>query len=520
MFTTFSRDIGLRKLRETRLAESEERFRRTFEQAAVGIAQLGLDGRLLWCNEKLSAILRATREDLTQRCCADLIAPEDARTVAGLELLLSGEVASHEAEVRLRRDDGTLVWAQLSLSLARDERGRALSYVLVAADATDRRRAHQLEHRLAQILEATPDFVGTMTVDRQPVFLNAAGRAMIGVPVGDPSEPDDVLVHHPEWARRLLLEEALPAVLAGQTWSGETAFLTRTGEEVPTLQVLFAHGGTEPGEQLITTIAHDISEMKRAQVAIEEARHEAERANGAKSQVLANLSHELRTPLTSVIGFSEMLADGHYGEVSARQRECLGNIVEAGHHLLDLINDVLDLAKVEAGRLTLLMDELDAGTLVADLVATIRVLAERKELAVELEIASGLPAVHADARRVKQIVINLLSNAVKFTPEGGWIAVAVLPGDGGDGVRIEVRDSGIGIAPEDQGCLFEPFRQLDASYRRSQQGTGLGLALTRKLAELHGGRVWLESAGVGQGSTFHVALPRWGEAGSNHGDPG
>jgi PAS domain S-box-containing protein len=512
LLSTVARDITMQKLAEAELRESEQRFRGTFEQAAMGLAHLGIDGRLLWVNETLCRIFERRRGELLGRPLADVYPALAGGDPLGLARLLAGELERFELEGLLLRRQGGVTSTRLRLSLLRDDDGKARYFVAVVEDVTDRLRARESEQRLGKVLESTPDFVGTMTAGRRAVYLNAAGRALVGIGEGEDMAAIEPFRFHPEWARRLI-EKALPAVLAGHTWTGESALLARNGREIPVLQVMFAHRGLDDTELLVTTIARDISELKRVQATIEEAKANAERANRAKSEFLANMSHELRTPLNAVIGFAEMLVDRHYGELGERQGQCLGHILEAGHHLLDLINDILDLAKVEAGRLTLDAVELDAGLLVTDLVEAVRVLAERKRVALAVEVGEGLPRIAADPRRLKQIILNLLSNAVKFTLDGGRIVVSVRPaaarggpGDAG-GIWFAVADSGIGIRAEDQARLFQPFEQIDASYRRSQQGTGLGLALSRRLAELHGGRVWVESAGAGRGSTFHLVLP-------------
>ena len=215
------------------------------------------------------------------------------------------------------------------------------------------------------------------------------------------------------------------------------------------------------------------------------------------------MSHELRTPLNAILGFSELLQDG--GETADTRVIYLRTIHDSGAHLLALINDILDLAKVEAGQMDLHLEEVDAPEIVGGVVATVQPLAERKHIAVEALSDDGI-RLTADAGKVKQILYNLLSNAIKFTPEGGLVRVRVQTSAAGEAVRFSVTDTGIGIAEEDQERVFHEFQQVDGAASRHYEGTGLGLALTRRFAELHGGRVWLESR-LGHGSTFHVELP-------------
>ncbi len=244
---------------------------------------------------------------------------------------------------------------------------------------------------------------------------------------------------------------------------------------------------------------------------------ELERVNRAKAQFLANMSHELRTPLNSVIGFSDLLLLGGQGSLTDDQRDALETIARNGRHLLELVNDVLDLAKVDAGRLDLHLRQVDLRAMVPDVLAGIESLVRARSHTIVLELGDAPLVVQADETRARQVLFNLLSNAVKFTPPGGTITVrggrerTLLPvGEGRlaerEAVRITVADTGIGIAAEDLPRLFSEFTQLDASLGRRYEGTGLGLALCRRMMELHGGRIGVESTPT-QGSTFWVDFP-------------
>jgi signal transduction histidine kinase len=229
---------------------------------------------------------------------------------------------------------------------------------------------------------------------------------------------------------------------------------------------------------------------------------ELEAANRHKSEFLANMSHELRTPLNAIIGFSEVLGQGIFGEVNGKQKEYLEDILSSGKHLLSLINDILDLSKVEAGRMELERSTFSVAAALESGLTIVRERASRHGISLRAALAPDLPHIEADERKVKQILYNLLSNAVKFTPDGGRVEVSARA-ENGD-VRIDVTDTGIGIAPADQARIFEEFRQVGRE--RSREGTGLGLTLTKKYVELHGGRLWVEST-PGKGSTFSFTLP-------------
>ena len=237
---------------------------------------------------------------------------------------------------------------------------------------------------------------------------------------------------------------------------------------------------------------------------IQEKSAQLEIANKHKSDFLANMSHELRTPLNAIIGFSEVLSERMFGEINEKQADYLKDIHESGKHLLSLINDILDLSKIEAGRMDLEVSTFDLPTALSNAMTLVRERAQRHGIELSLDVDKRLGAFDADERKFKQIVLNLLSNAVKFTPDGGKVDVSAKKYDGK--IEVAVKDTGIGIAPEDQAAVFEEFKQVGRDYTKKAEGTGLGLALTRRFVELHGGEVQLESA-PGKGSTFTVLLP-------------
>jgi signal transduction histidine kinase len=228
-----------------------------------------------------------------------------------------------------------------------------------------------------------------------------------------------------------------------------------------------------------------------------------EAASRHKSEFLANMSHELRTPLNAIIGFSEVLAQGMFGDINEKQTEYLHDILESGRHLLSLINDILDLSKIEAGRMELELTDFNVSQAIQNASILVRERAIRRGIALHEVIEEGVGDIRGDERKVKQVLLNLLSNAIKFTPEGGRIEVRAASTDGM--VEVSVTDTGVGIAPADQEVVFEEFRQVGTADKKAE-GTGLGLALAKKFIELHRGRIWVESE-LGRGSTFTFTLP-------------
>jgi signal transduction histidine kinase len=247
---------------------------------------------------------------------------------------------------------------------------------------------------------------------------------------------------------------------------------------------------------------------------LEEANLRLAEALRVKSEFLANMSHELRTPLNSIIGFSELLEDQLFGLLNEKQQGYIKNILTSGRHLLGLINNLLDFSEVEAGRLVLRPEAIPLRPTLEGVLATFQPQARAKGLTLALQVAEDLPMAVADPLRVTQILDHLLSNAVKFTPEGGTVRVTArrvasdeLPVTRGEFVEISVSDTGIGIEAAELPKLFQPFVQLEHFLTKAYQGTGLGLALTKRLVELHGGRIWAESEGKGRGATFTFTLP-------------
>jgi signal transduction histidine kinase len=337
---------------------------------------------------------------------------------------------------------------------------------------------------------------------RRPISRdNLAGRAML----------DSLTIHVPDSALLDPKEYADALAMAREhNWRAAVAAPMLREGSVASGAIMLRK--TEPGaftprqiELLETFAAQAVIALENVRLftEIQEKSHQLEIASQHKSQFLANMSHELRTPLNAIIGYTEMMADGLYGNVGEKAQGVLERVQSNGRHLLGLINDVLDLSKIEAGQLVLAIEEYSVADMVATVLSATESLARAKNLKLGSAVAPGLPTGRGDARRLTQVLLNLVGNAIKFTDHGGVEIKAARPGDR---FEIAVVDTGPGIAPADQARIFDEFQQLDNTSTRRKGGTGLGLSISRHIVELHGGRIAVESE-VGRGSTFRISLP-------------
>jgi PAS domain S-box-containing protein len=439
-------------------------------------------------------------------------------------------------ELTYIRKDESRVAAMVSVTALRDAEDAIIGYLLIGTDNTARKQIEEERRKLDQrlrdqqfytrsLIESTIDAL--MTTDPRGIItdVNKQMEALTGC-------TRDELIGAPfkncftEAARA---EAAINRVLSeGKVANYELTVRARDG----TLTVVSCNAATfhdrERTLQGVFAAARDVTEVKRIEQALQQKNAELEAASRMKSEFLANMSHELRTPLNAIMGFSEVLTDGLIGTMTDPQRALVGTIFGSGQHLLALINDILDLSKVEAGKMDLDLEPVPLAPLFANSLSIIREKAEARRIRLIVEAAADLGSIQADSRKVKQIVYNLLSNAVKFTPDAGQVtlrasrvpraavgrasscrAAHTLALDGhdfADFLEITVVDTGIGISPDQMDSLFKPFSQIDSGLARRFEGTGLGLAMVKQLAELHGGAVGVGSV-VGEGSCFTIWLP-------------
>ena len=309
---------------------------------------------------------------------------------------------------------------------------------------------------------------------------------------------------------RELLETILPQKTTFDNYEVEHDFTT-IGRRIMLLNARQIERGAGK-ERIILLAIEDITERREIEKGLEKAHDELQelavelkRTTRAKSEFLANKSHELRTPLNSINGFSEILSDETFGPLNEKQKKYVNNILTSGKHLLLLINQILDMAKVESGKMKLALSSLPMKSLLNEISLLVEDMVSKKKIEMLLEIADDLPDIEGDELKVKEIIYNLLSNAVKFTPEGGKIGMRAKKVD--SKIEIEVWDTGVGIAPENINKIFEGFFRVDTPYSRLTEGTGLGLPLSKKLVEFHGGDFSVESGGLNKGTGVKFTLP-------------
>ena len=507
------RDIGA-------LTQAEAEVRRlaaVVESSADAIIVKSPDGLITNWNAAAERMFGYSAAEAVGRPAMMLVPPErevEERRILG-ELAQGRQVAPFRT-VRVTRD-GRRIDISAQVSPLRDASGRVIGGVNSSRDLTHQRQIEtalrQSETRLRFALESASLGDWELELDSGHLHRSDLFNRCFGLVEGGPAD----------WGREQLLDavladdraavrEALDALRSGNArWHAEFRAVWPDGS-LHWLRMDARVARDDSGPVRVVGLVAEVTAMRTAEQAREQAvwleaeNRRAHEASRLKSQFLANMSHELRTPLNAVIGFSDLLAAGAIAPGSPRYPAALHHISQSGRHLLQMINDVLDLSKIEAGKLTFRPESVDLPALVDELMATVAVLAEQRGLSLASSIAPELHHVHLDAGRLKQVLLNYLSNAIKFTEPGGRVEVRAL-GEGPQRWRLEVQDTGIGIQPTDLARLFVEFQQLDDGLAKRHQGTGLGLSLTRRLVEAQGGRVGVYSQ-PGEGSCFYAVLPR------------
>jgi PAS domain S-box-containing protein len=499
-------DVTDRHLVQQELHVSHERYDIAVRQA--GIWDWDLDTNKVYYSPRFRELLGYDEqefESLTSGSIRWLVDPNDwARCVELLRSHLRSPGTPYSAEHKLLTKDRGYRWFHLRGQAVCNDLGKCVRMAGILTDIDDRRRA---EARLLDAIDNIPDGLCLWDADGRLVLRNEAIVRM------DP-EMGNLLVPGISLAefitRRVQLGRITQAVGCEEAYIKERIERHRNPTGEPFVQKLESGRWVRLREQRtreggVVSIRTDITPLKQREADLINAKSEAETANRAKSEFLASMSHELRTPLNAIIGFSDLLRSCLYGSLNEKQGEYLNNVHESGHHLLELINDILDVSKVEAGRYELYEEIFHLAEVIGACATLIGVRARDKEITVHCDCPSDLPRVRADQRALKQVILNLLTNAVKFNVSGGRVTVAArLDPDGS--CTIEVKDTGIGISRSDQERIFMPFQQADPTISRKFEGTGLGLWISKALIELHDGTLAIDSK-IGEGTTVTARLP-------------
>jgi len=517
-------EITERKKAEGALRESEDWYRELYEDAPIAYFATGVNGRLQKANRRGAELLGYTRDELIGRPVFDLYADTPAGKGRVQELFrrfLAGE-GWRDEELEMRRADGTSVWISLTSQPVRTAEGQLESRSMVL-DITERKQAEQAlresEERYRSLYQNTPVMMHSIDPDGRLVSVNDHWVNTLGY------ERSEVIGRRSiefltEVSRNYATQVAFPEFFkaGGVAKEVKYQFVKKSGEVLDMLLSGVAERN-ESGEIIrVSGFMVDITDRKRAEQAFREAAERIEqqsrellranarltKADQAKSDFLSYMSHELRTPLNAALGFAQLLSDPAFGELGAKQRHFLDNIVASGNLLLQLINDIIDLSRIDAGKLELDVSEVDARECLSSCYTIAAGIASEKGVTLTIEKPPEGTIIRGDERRIKQIIFNLLSNAIKFTPEGGTVSLRGFRK--GDELYILVKDTGVGIDQQDHEKIFEMFEQGGPEVNRRYGGSGLGLPLVKQLVELHGGRVWVRSV-KGRGSTFTVALP-------------
>ncbi|MGF1460924.1 MAG: PAS domain S-box protein [Leptolyngbyaceae cyanobacterium] len=520
-------DITARKLAEEHLRASEQRYATLAATVPVGLYRFDPRGRCTYINQRLSQITGFSMDAALGSGWPTILHPADRDRVLAQWQQTLQQQCPFEMELRLQHADGRVVWIYEYCVPERDASGRVIGYVGTVTDISDRKQAELALQQLSQKLSLALNS-GSLGYWEWNILTNEVTwdeklyefHGLTQLPLS--YERFRKTVHDEDIE---LLEQLVQHAVAGDCdyhnalgRSCPCELIYRAVHQDGTITFIKAYGVVLRDHQNQPTsmlgVSFDVTDFKATQEQLTFTNIELARATRLKDEFLANMSHELRTPMNAILGNTEAILEGIYGEVSRAQQNALATIESSGHHLLRLINEILDLAKIESGQIRLYPGAINLKVLCEESILFIRQQATKKRLQVNLHVSPQVPVIAADELRIRQVIINLLNNAVKFTPEGGAVSLRVLncietpaaATSDEQWLRVMVTDTGIGIHADDLSKLFQPFVQVDGALNRQHEGTGLGLALVKRIVELHGGQVGVQST-VGAGSQFWFDLP-------------
>ena len=488
---------------------SDSLFRAYVEAASDIVYTLDLTGQFTFVNPYGLKLIGTDRyEEVVGHSYLDIVAPEYQQPTleAFADLLRTGELRDYEFAVLTKTGDRVFIEVNGRLLY---QSGQLVGALGIGRDITERKRFEAQLRKFSMALDSAHDSALITELDGTISYANLATQRIFGWPQSRiPGANLEIFCQNEEQVRWLLKRAT------GEGWSGQ--IVCQRYDRQPFTAFVSVSPVYEPGKETpiaVSIILRDITQQEEIKAELASKNLELARANRMKSEFLANMSHELRTPMTSILGFSSLLEQQVYGELNDRQRLYVNQIHQSGEHLLGLINEVLDLSKVEAGQMDLHVTAVSVNTLCDDVLKMVATQAEMKNLTLHREVETDLPGLMADEMRVRQMLLNLLSNAIKFTPKGRSIGLKVEQQE--DYLDLSVWDEGIGIPKDQLSSLFQPFQQLDSSLSKKYEGTGLGLVLTQKLARLHGGDISVKSH-PDEGSCFTLHLPLDCRAVSQH----
>ncbi len=503
-----------RSAAEQALREQQEQLQATFDLAGVGIVQLSLDGRPRMINRRLCELLGRTREQQMALRSEQAIHPEDLPAeVANRQRLLGGEIAHYRAAKRYLHADGHSVWVNTHMTLVRKPDDSPDYFIGVAEDITERMLAESelrsSQQRFVDLVKSVDGIFWEADFEAgRFTYVSEKAEAITGYPLAQWMEKDFWYIHVHRADRDRALREVLAVAQVGSAQAIEYRFIAKGGR-VMWVSSLVTLVHAERGKTLLRGLIIDTTARKRAEDA-ELAAEAALRANAAKTEFLSRMSHELRTPLNAVLGFSQLLALDTTQPLSPSQQARVQHIAQAGAHLLAMINDVLDLSRIESGGVALLPTTVPVHVVVNEALTMVAHDAASAGVVVQVDgsepsLAHVSTCVRADHLRLRQVLVNLLSNAIKYNRPGGSVTLRWPVDDASGLAHLQVYDTGIGLTAAQQAHLFEPFNRLGIE-RSGIEGTGIGLVITQRLVQLMGGQLKVESS-VGEGSCFTASLP-------------